>query len=342
MPPAIKPISVYQWNLSYQKQFGADWLATITYLGNRTAHVWIGQELNPAIYSPSVCAQFSTGCTTGNTQQRKVLSQINPTQGQYYGNVDIVDDGANATYNALLASVNKRLSHNFTMLANYTWSHCISDGDFSGDITGPNYQNPYDRRANRGDCNFDVRHILNTSIVATSPVKGNSLGAHLLGNWQVAPLIRALSGVPVNITTGTDVSLTGVGLDRPNYVAGVQPLNSTWGPSLQYLNPAAFVAAAPGTYGNLGRDVFRLPGQLQFDVSLSRVFAVRESFKLEVRAEAFNIINHTNMGSLPTGGIGLSATDTTGLSLSRTAANFGRFTSAGDPRLLQFAMKLYF
>jgi hypothetical protein len=146
----------------------------------------------------------------------------------------------------------------------------------------------------------------------------------------------------VNITTGTDVSLTGVGNDRPNYVAGVPPLNGSWGPSLQYLNPAAFQAAAPGSYGNLGRDVFRLPGQLQFDVSLSRIFAVHESVKLEVRGEAFNIINHTNMGSVPTSGIGLSATESTGLSTSRSSATFGRFLSAGDPRLLQFAMKLYF
>ena len=342
LPPEIKPITVYQWNLSYQKQFGADWLATISYLGNRTAHIWIGQELNPAIYSPSVCAQFSAGCTTGNNQQRKLLNQLIPSQGQYYGNLVNIDDGANATYNALLASVNKRMSHSLTLLANYTWSHCISDGDFRGDVTGQVYQNPYNRRADRGDCNFDVRHILNTSIVATSPVKGNSFVGHVLGDWQLAPLIRALSGVPVNVLTGTDVSLTGVGNDRPNYVPGVRAVNDSWGPNLQYLNPAAFVAAAPGTYGNLGRDVFRLPGQLQFDLSLSRIFAVHESFKLEVRAEAFNIINHTNMGANPTGGIGLSASDSSGLSSSRSSANFGRFTTAGDPRLLQFAMKLYF
>jgi hypothetical protein len=342
LPPEIKPITVYQWNLSYQKQFGADWLATISYLGNRTAHIWIGQELNPAIYSPSVCAQFSAGCTTGNNQQRKLLNQLIPSQGQYYGNLVNIDDGANATYNALLASLNKRMSHSLTLLANYTWSHCISDGDFRGDVTGQVYQNPYNRRADRGDCNFDVRHILNTSIVATSPVKGNSFVGHVLGDWQLAPLIRALSGVPVNVLTGTDVSLTGVGNDRPNYVPGVRAVNDSWGPNLQYLNPAAFVAAAPGTYGNLGRDVFRLPGQLQFDLSLSRIFAVHESFKLEVRAEAFNIINHTNMGANPTGGIGLSASDSSGLSSSRSSANFGRFTTAGDPRLLQFAMKLYF
>src|SRR5947199_9612532 len=86
--------------------------------------------------------------------------------------------------------------------------------------------NPYNRRQDRGDCNFDIRHIFNTSIVARSPVVGSGLMAHLLGNWQLAPLIRALSGVPLNITTGTDASLTGVGLDRPNLVPGVNPYNA--------------------------------------------------------------------------------------------------------------------
>jgi Carboxypeptidase regulatory-like domain len=342
MPPNIKPITLYQWNFSYQRQIGADWLATISYLGNRTSHVWIGQELNPAIYSPSVCAQFTTGCTTGNTQQRKLLNQINPSQGQFYGNVDIVDDGANASYNALLASVNKRLSAGLTMLANYTWSHCISDGDFRGDVTGPSYQNPFNRRADRGDCNFDVRHIFNGSVVATSPVRGSGFVAHLLGNWQIAPLIRALSGIPLNVTTGTDVSLTGVGLDRPNLVPGVEPYNATWGPSLQYLNPSAFTPNAPGTFGNLGRDVLRLPGQLQFDVSLSRIFAIHEAFRFEIRGEAFNVINHTNFAAQGSAGIGVTGSESSGVSSARSAANFGRITTAGDPRLFQFAVKLYF
>jgi len=344
MPPNIKPITLYQWNLSYQRQIGPDWLATISYLGNRTSHVWIGQELNPAIYGPS-CTP--TTCTTANTQQRKLLNQINPSQGQFYGNVDIVDDGANASYNALLASVNKRLSAGFTMLANYTWSHCISDGDFRGDVTGPSYQNPFDRRADRGDCSFDVRHIFNGSVVATSPVRGSGFVAHVLGNWQIAPLIRALSGIPMSpgsgaLVTGTDNSRTGVGLDRPNLAPGVPVYNANWGPNLQYLNPNAFIPNAIGTFGNLGRNAVRIPGQLQFDVSLSRIFTIHEAFRIEIRGEAFNIINHTNFGSQATSGIGLSASESSGVSGSRSAANFGRITSAGDPRLFQFAAKLYF
>jgi Carboxypeptidase regulatory-like domain len=338
---ALHPTTLYQWNTSYQRQIGADWMATFTYMGNKTSHIYTGQELNPAVYNPAVCASTTGGCSTKTTNQRKLFNFLNPSQGQYYGNVDIIDDGANADYNALLVSIQKRLSRGVTFLANYTWSHCISDQDFGGDIGGPGFMNPYSLRQDRGDCNFDIRHIFNMSLVATSPVKGNSLWAHVVGNWQLAPIIRALSGIPLNVLTGTDASLTGVGLDRPNYVANADPYRSSWGPSLQYLNPAAFTPNAAGTYGNLGRDVLRGPGQLQFDLSLSRIFGIHESVRLEVRAEAFNIINHTNFIAAATG-TGIPGISTSGISLAENSSNFGQITSAGDPRILQFAMKLYF
>ena len=342
LPQNLKPVTLYQWNATYQRQFGKDWLASVSYMGNKTTHLWTGQELNPAVYSPSVCAEFKSGCTTSNTNQRKIFGQLSPGQGQYYGNVDILDDGANASYNAMLASIQKRLSSGVTFLANYTWSHCVSDADFSGDITGPGYMNPGNRRQDRGDCNFDIRHIFNSSIVATSPVKGNSIWGHLLGNWQIAPLVRMLSGTPLNVLTGTDASLTGVNLDRPNLIGGKDPYTENWGANLPvFLNAAAFSKNAPGTYGNLGRDVLRGPGSIQFDASLSRIFGIHEAIKLEARAEAFNIINHTNFVAAATG-TGIPGLSTSGIQLNLNSSNFGQITTAGDPRILQFALKLYF
>ena len=342
LPQNLKPTTLYQWNATYQRQFGGNWLASLTYMGNKTSHLWTGQELNPAVYSPSVCAEFKGGCTTGNTNQRKLLGQINPSQGQYYGNLDILDYGANATYNALLASVQQRLSHGVTFLANYTWSHCISDADFGGDITGPGYMNPSNRRQDRGDCNFDIRHIFNSSMTATSPVKGKTIWAHILGNWQLAPLVRMLSGAPLNVTTGVDASLTGVNLDRSNLLPGVNPYTTSWSAGFpQYLNAAAFTPNAPGTYGNLGRDVLRGPGQIQFDASLSRIFDIHEAIRLEVRGEAFNIINHTNFIAAATG-TGIPGISTGGIALGLNSKTFGQITTAGDPRIFQFALKLYF
>ena len=102
---------------------------------------------------------------------------------------------------------------------------------------------------------------------------------------------------------------------------------SSIGPSLQWFTPGAFVANPAGTFGNVGRDSLRGPGQISFDMALSRDFALTERFRLEARAEGFNVINHTNFN---------------GPSATLTSSTFGRITSAGDPRILQFALKLIF
>ena len=263
------------------------------------------------------------------------LNLINPAAGKYYGQIAYGDDGGNASYNGLLLSLQHRFSSGFTALVNYTYSHCIADGDFSGDLRNTPYQNQFDRRADRGDCNFDLRQIFNASLVVKSPVKGSGVAGHLLGNWQIAPLVRAVTGVPVNITTGKDNGLSGEGNDRPNLNVGISPYNSSWGPSLQYLNSAAFALNPVGSFGNLGRDVIRYPGALNVDASVSRVFSITERFKVEARAEGFNIINHTNFTAYSNFGYG-------GLSSATSSTNFGQLTSAGDPRILQFALKMHF
>lgn len=318
IPQDLKPTYMTQWNVSYQRQLPGDWLASVTYLGNRTRHMWLTYDLNPAVYGP--------GATTGNTNTRRVLYLQNPSQGQYIANLFQTDDGANADYNGLLLSVQHRFRRNFTVLANYTWSHCIDDGDFTGDIRGAVYQIPNNRRADRADCGFDVRHLLNVSMVAQSPIHGNGLVGHVLGGWQIAPIVRAYTGIPLNIVSGRDNSLTGEGLDRPNLVS-TSIYNDDISPALRWLNPAAFAQNPAGTFGNLGRNVARAPGQLNFDLAFSRIFSVTERWRLEARAEAFNVINHTNFNA-PNGTL--------------TSTTFGRITSAGDPRILQFAMKLLF
>jgi hypothetical protein len=199
-------------------------------------------------------------------------------------------------------------------------------------------------KMDRGDCNFDIRQIWNTSIVATSAVKGSSLLAKAARKWQIAPLLHAQTGAPVNITTGKDNSMAGTNtitnFDRPNLV---QPniYTGAWGPALQYLNPAAFAQNAPGTFGSLGRDVARTPGLLSIDVSVDRLFSVTERLRLEVRGDAFNVLNHTNFGGPTQNGVQIPGI-AGGVNSVLTSTTFGRITSAGDPRILQFAMKLVF
>jgi len=167
--------------------------------------------------------------TTTNTQNRRVLTLANPTQGAYYASMPTTNDGANASYNGLLTSLQHRLRNNFSLRANYTWSYCISESDFNIELTGPTYMNPDDLAQDRGNCNLDTRHVFNGTVIATSRYNGSRSLRLLLSGWRIASLLRISSGASINVTTGTDNSLTGANLDRPNlinptiaYKSGVQ------------------------------------------------------------------------------------------------------------------------
>ena len=101
MPLNISPTYITQWNASYQHQFGGNWLATFTYLGNKSTHLWVTQHVNPSVYIPGTC-NGSPCSTTANTQARRVLTLLNPSQGQYLGMIEEANDGSNSEYNALL------------------------------------------------------------------------------------------------------------------------------------------------------------------------------------------------------------------------------------------------
>jgi hypothetical protein len=316
LPLDMKPTYMAQWSLSYQRQIGTNWMASATYLGNKTTNVWVGEDINPAVYIPG---------STASTNLRRPLYLKNPTLGVAYSSITISDQNGNANYNAALLSIQHRFSQNFAFLANYTWSHCISDVDFRGEISGSVYENPYNRAADRGNCGFDVRHQMNTSLVALSPAKGNGFAGRVLGHWQLSPMVSIRSGLPMNILVGTDISQTGIGNDRPNqmssdiYLSGSNPIN--------YLNRSAYANQAAGTFGSLGRDTAFAPGVVSFDLAFSRTFHFSERWQLQWRFEAFNVINHTNFNAP---------------NVTLSNSQFGVISSAGDPRILQFAMKLSF
>jgi hypothetical protein len=334
-----KPINMTQWNVTYQRQMAKDWVVSATYMGNKTTHLWISGEVNPAIYNPAPGAS-----TTGNTNQRRRLYLANPTLGAAYASIDTLDDGANAHYQAMLLSIQHRFAKHFNFSANYTDSYCVSDYDFGAALAGSANSVPFSRGSDRGPCNFDIRHIFNTTLVALSEVKGgNPWVNRLLSNWQVAPLFHVASGQPVIVTTGSDRSLTGLNNDRPIQVlpdvyASSHGCNGA-PPCYQWLNPAAFTPNPIGGFGNVGRDAVRGPGLLNLDLGLSRIFKMTERFNLEARAEAFNIINHPNfVGQLsPAGGASFTT-----INVNLSSSVFGRPQAAFDPRILQFALKVHF
>ncbi|MBV9743761.1 MAG: TonB-dependent receptor, partial [Acidobacteriia bacterium] len=176
VPLHVSNTYVEQWNLTIQRQLGGSWLVKASYLGNNTIHLWTDQETNPAIYIPGNCVPGQYGLTAAgpcsnlsNTQARRLLTLLNPSQGPFYGQLEYLDDGGTASYNALFASAEHRLSHHVSMLANYTWAHCIGDPQTT-ELSGPIYTNPSNRRFDRGNCTaVDVRQNFNLSAVLQAP-----------------------------------------------------------------------------------------------------------------------------------------------------------------------------
>ena len=348
-PRNIHSPIVYQYNVGMQHLFGKDWLFTMTYLGNKTNHSWIGNEINPASYipgfwtGPGTCgalgvqpaiSNIATGqraCSqTGNTQNRRILSLANAGYGAYYSTQVIANDGANANYNGLLAAIEHRFAQNYTVLANYTWSKCLNIGPLTTLATEGAVQNPYDLRSDYGYCTSDARHIFNFSLVANSTWKGNRFLSQLLGGWQIAPIVRITSGLPFNITTGSDNSLTGINLDRPNVVPGAKAYIKS--PHLKsgipFLSKAAFTPNAVGTFGNVRHFGYISPSYVDVDMSVSHNFKLYERLVMQLRVDGFNVLNHPNFNA-PS-------------AQSYSSTTFGQVTTAQDPRILQGVLKFTF
>ena len=145
------------------------------------------------------------------------------------------------------------------------------------------------------------------------------------GDWQLSVIGVARSGIDFAVTTGVDNALTGIGNQRPNQVLS-DPYCTT--KSLNcWLNPSAFVAPATGTRGNMGIYNLAGPGYFDIDLGLSRMFPVTERQRVEIRAEAFNVQNRTNLAN-PTA--------------SLNSSTFGKILSDISPRIMQFAIKYQF
>jgi Carboxypeptidase regulatory-like domain len=341
--PNLKNPQINTWNLSIQRQMGS-WLLSGSYLGNHTAHLWSSRELNLQQFIPGNCLAGQYGLTAAgpcsstsaaNTAARRVLTIANPTWGPYYSTIAYLDAGATSSYNAMLLSAQHRLSNNFSMLANWTYSHCLADPSTT-ELTGPSYVDPNNRGADRSSCASDHRQQINISGTLTSPkVEGRLLGI-LANGWQASPIFHWSTGNLTSATYGTDVALTGAGNQRAQQIL---PDIYGDGSILNYLNINAFQAPATapkGVYATTRPFTISGPNVMNIDLSLSRNFKLHEHGTVTFRAEAFNLTNSVMFGP-PTAAL--------------NSPSFGRIApqaqssapgNASTARIMQFALKYAF
>jgi len=191
------------------------------------------------------------------------------------------------------------------------------------------YEYPGMRSFYRGNCNADRRHNFNMSTVYETPRFSNGTLRALASGWRISGIARYLSGQYLTIASGIDTSLTNaLGGDRANQV-----LPDPYAPNkgfTQWLNPRAFAQPADGQFGNMAVNNVLGPGNIRIDMGLTRSFRVRENQSLEFRAEAFNLPNLVNLNN------------PAAANLNVNNQQFGKITTVGDPRILQFALKYAF
>ena len=374
-----------QYNASVQFELGRDMLIEAAYVGTRGLNLIRSVGINQArLASPQrpIVNAVNGRVITTNTADATNVSLRAPYQGVEVGGFLQIQTTAQSTYNSLQLSFTRRMSKGLQFLAGYTFARSIdnSSGTNGGSAdavrdTAIILGNQLDNRANRGPSDFDRTHRFVTSYLWELPrpafARQSTLGRLLFSNWQLAGIITAMSGLPIDVVDGGAGSFYGLNggnnaLARPNWAAGATRTTAlTNVPAGYFFNPFAFVrpviqsgqqipssngtaeANSLGTdIGNVGRNVLRGPRQTNVDLSIIKRFRIHEQKTFEVRAEFFNLFNQVNFEN-PIAN--LNVITQSGGSID---ANTGRITNPGDlgrilatssnPRLIQFAIRLNF
>jgi hypothetical protein len=326
------------WNFTVERSFGQNWLLDLGYVGTKGTHLPRFVEDNPASY-------VSGESTEANVNQRRPYSGCTLAQPAncVYGSIGLISGIANSDYNALQASFQRRFAGGLEFLASYTYSKVLDDvsslnitGSSPQSVAGENdlAQDPFDLEAEYGRSLFDARHRLVLSYIWQMPFwrEHHNLYQRVLGDWQVNGIFTASTGTPFTVYDSSDPSLEGQSpeisgffSDRPNLVA-----NPNDGPKTpeEWFNLQAFQRVTqPGQFGDSGRNVVQGPGLAEWDFSLFRNVTLSESRTLQFRVECFNLLNRPNFG-LPVNDI--------------NSPSFAQIQSAGQPRLIQLAVKFLF
>ncbi len=314
-----KDLYYENWNILVQEQMPGNFLLQTGYVGGAGHHLFDRYQIN----------------------------LINPLTGKrplaQFSQFGLKANDANNTFNAWQTSLTRRFTNGFLWQTQYMWSHGITDASI-GAGESVTIQNMSCRACDRSDAPYDIRHTMTSNAIYELPfgagkrfLNDKNVASRILGGWELSGIATASTGRPINITIKRSASqlLDGnTSSQRPNLVPGVSiyAANQTID---NWFNPAAFVLPAKGAWGNLGRNIARGPGYYEFDTALQKKFALTERFKLNFRAEAFNLFNDPIYAS-PSGNI--------------SSSGFGRITSilntgavgTGTPRRLQFALRLDF
>jgi hypothetical protein len=275
--PAANLVTPYSqhWAFTVEREVKRDFLVSAAYVGTRGVHLlgFATPNLGPNSIPKVTGINFDDG---GSPRFQGTVKPPSSNGGVSFGRpfpslgaFTSIESDANSIYHALQLQAIKRFSHGFQFTTAYTWSHAIDEASDIFDLAGARAlpQDSFDRRAERGDANFDVRHRFVYSFIWDLPTfKQNKI----LGGWQLSSIGAFQTGQPYTVLFCCDVNLDGNLTDR------ITPQGTLRG-------------SAP-------RNSFRAPGINNIDAALNKTFRFSERQNLEFRTEVFNLFNHPNFG----------------------------------------------
>lgn len=328
--PFVSPATVYgisqnfrlpyvqQFSLIVEHSFAENDFLSLGYYGTLGRHLSLVQNDNQAVYIPGQS-------TLSNIQARRPNPAVSSV------NTGVATGKSN--YNGLEAVYRHRVRGGLTVSGSFNWSKTMDDGSSPGSpVLSGVIPIPNDPSFRYGPSDFDQRHTFRAMGAWNLPWYNNSTGIKkiALGGWQLSSLFTWDSGFPFSVTSPFGESFTGNRTELADRVPGVPitlPGNRTRAAKIaEYFNTAAFTNNAPGTFGDSGRNLLTSPDYVDVDTGMVKEFSIRERWKLDLRVEGFNVLNHTQFLP-PVNGLG---------------GSLGRLTGARDPRILQGAIKLAF
>ena len=324
---------VQQWSASLQKSLGHDTTLEIGYNGERGFHLQEAVLINnappgPGAIQPRRPFQYATFLPGTTFHGAPVASGTFPVS-----TVNDLQNRARSWYDGGYINLRRRYSHGLTLLANYTYAKNLSDApDFRSPMSEAAIpQNEADLNADKGPA-CDIRHrAVVSAVYEVPPLLVNRWARALTGNWRVSTLFQAQSGYPFTVSVFGDTANAGTVLGenpiRANYT-GLPLFGTGTRNTMDWFNPAAFATPPAYTFGNAGRNSVYGPGMETMDVAVVRTFPIREMVRLDMRAEAFNTLNHSNW-SIPNRFV--------------NTPQFGSITEAATPgREIQLSLRVSF
>jgi hypothetical protein len=332
----VQPAMDQQWNLTAQSEASPTTTFQVAYVGSHDTHLMVPTPysqltLNNGVVGPGEYFQ-------GNPALIADISTVSGTASTGF-----------ATYNALQAVLQKRVSNGLEGQVAYTWSHCLTNNSgyygswgaaTQATPASPYYQNLYNPHGDYAGCYFDSKNILAAYATYDLPVgRGRMFGNNMnkvvnsvVGGWQASTIVSIHSGFPLAVYEATDTSGTGSRGPRPNclqqQVFGRQPSFSGAFQGYQWMSPNGYSTPATGSFGNCpAQGPVTGAGYTDSDIGLLKAFHINEAKYFEFRGDFLNAFNNVQLGHPNT---------------NFPSSTFGLINTSQPARNIQFALKFYF